>query len=90
MLPIEYLLSKCTLIIEYIVRILDLSDIQLTLIREFGLILIGNCILICIAWIIYGSRISRKFWNSKNTTIETLRMSQIEFQLPREHDFKFK
>ena len=71
---------------------LDFTDFQLTLLREFTLILVGNSILVFIAWKIYGPRISAKFGvcRSSRRVIDELRLSMSELQLPKEHDFKFK
>ncbi len=74
---------------EYI----EFTDFQLRLLREFGLILLGNIVLVCIAWKVYGPRISVKFGRppgGSRRAIEELRISMSEFQLPKEHDFKFK
>lgn len=72
---------------------LDFTDFQLKLLKEFSLILLGNVILVLIAWQIYGGRISSKFAvkrGSSRRAIEELRLSMSELQLPKEHDFKFK
>jgi len=71
---------------------LEVSDFQLRLLRELSFILLGNLILVLIAWKIYGSRIAAKFGVTRGSRlrIEELRMSMSELQLPKEHDFKFK
>jgi len=84
----EYLRS-----IDYnsVVKTFEVTDFQLRLIREFSLILLGNSVLVWFAWKFYGPRISAKFGHSKSRkTVEELRLSMSEFQLPKEHDFKFK
>ena len=59
---------------------------------QLSFILLGNLILVLIAWKIYGSRIAAKFGTTRGSRlrIEELRMSMSELQLPKEHDFKFK
>lgn len=71
---------------------LEVSDFQLRLLRELSLILLGNFILVLIAWRIYGTRIANKFGVARGSRlrIEELRTSMSELQLPKEHDFKFK
>jgi len=71
---------------------LEVSDFQLRLLRELSLILLGNFILVLIAWRIYGARIANKFGVTRGSRlrIEELRTSMSELQLPKEHDFKFK
>ena len=66
--------------------------IQLFLFFQLSFILLGNLILVLIAWKIYGSRIAAKFGVARGSRlrIEELRMSMSELQLPKEHDFKFK
>ena len=88
MLLIEYFLFKYEQTMEYFIENLELTNNHFKLIRDFCVILIGNCILICIAWKIYGSRITRTFGNPNN--VEKLRTSHLEFQLPAEHQFSFK
>lgn len=75
-----------------LVNWIDFTDFQLKLLREFSLILLGNTILVLIAWKVYGPRISAKFDFSRGSrrAIEELRVSMSELQLPKEHDFKFK
>ena len=43
---------------------LDLTSFQLKLLREFGLIFLGNSFLVLLAWKIYGQRIRQKFMTS--------------------------
>ena len=72
---------------------LQFTDFQFRLVREFSLIFLGNLLLVIIAWSIYGPRIAAKFGVSNRAsrkTIEELRMSMSELQLPKEHDYKFK
>jgi len=71
---------------------LEVSDFQLRLLRELFLILLGNFVLVLIAWRIYGARIANKFGVTRGSRlrIEELRTSMSELQLPKEHDFKFK
>jgi hypothetical protein len=71
---------------------LEVTDFQLRLLRELSFILLGNFILVLIAWKIYGARIAAKFGTARGSRhrIEELRTSMSELQLPKEHDFKFK
>jgi len=71
---------------------LEVTDFQLRLLRELSFILLGNFILVLIAWKIYGARIAAKFGVARGSRhrIEELRTSMSELQLPKEHDFKFK
>jgi hypothetical protein len=70
---------------------LDLSPFQVKLLREFSLILLGNSLLVLLAWKIYGNRIKNKFMNSQTRkSVEELRTSFSELKLPQEMDFKFK
>lgn len=74
-------------------KFIELTDFQAKLLREFSLILLGNSLLVLLAWKIYGPRISAKFGfqrGGSRRAIEELRLSMSEFQLPKEHDFKFK
>merc|ERR1712142_432633 len=61
----------------------ELSEFQHKLIREFSLILVGNLALLCIAWRIYGRRISSRFLESPGDgdgrrVIQELRVSMSE------------
>ena len=72
---------------------LQFTDFQFRLVREFSLIFLGNLLLVIIAWSIYGPRIAAKFGVSNRAsrkTIEELRLSMSELQLPKEHDYKYK
>jgi len=74
---------------------LDLTSFQLKLLREFGLIFLGNSFLVLLAWKIYGQRIRQKFMTSgrqgsSTKNIEELRTRLEELKLPPEMDFKFK
>jgi hypothetical protein len=76
-----------------VIKTFDFTEFQLKLLREFSLILLGNTILVLLAWKIYGPRISAKFGitaGGSRSRIQELRLSMSEFQLPKEHDFKFK
>ena len=85
---VELLQTTLTDFVDWI----NFTEFQLKLLREFSLILLGNLILVFIAWKIYGPRISAKFGDPRGSrrNIEELRLSVSELQLPTEHDFKFK
>ena len=70
---------------------LMINDI-FSLFFQLFLILLGNFVLVLIAWRIYGARIANKFGVTRGSRlrIEELRTSMSELQLPKEHDFKFK
>jgi len=74
---------------------LDLTTFQVKLLREFGVIFLGNSLLVLLAWRVYGQRIRTKFMTSgrqgsSRKNIEELRTSLSELKLPQEMDFKFK
>jgi len=74
---------------------LDLTTFQVKLLREFGVIFLGNSFLVLLAWRVYGQRIRDKFMTSgrqgsSRKNIEELRTSCSELKLPQEMDFKFK
>jgi len=77
---------------EAVVNWFNFSEFQLKLIREFSLILLGNLVLLLIAWRIYGSRISSRFLRSRGgrRVIEELRESVSELELPEDYNFKYK
>ena len=74
---------------------LHLSDFQLRLLQEFTLILLGNALLVLVAWKLYGPRISGKFLRERapgadRKEVENLRTGIDELKLPREQDFRVK
>lgn len=77
---------------EAVIDWFGFSEFQLKLIREFSLILLGNLVLLLLAWRIYGSRISSRFLRSKGgrRVIEELRESVSELELPEDYSFKYK
>lgn len=77
---------------EAVIDWFQFSEFQLKLIREFSLILLGNLVLLLLAWRIYGSRISSRFLRSKGgrRVIEELRESVSELELPEDYSFKYK
>ena len=69
------------------------SEFQQKLLREFSFILLGNLILLLLAWRVYGGRISARFLRSRDggrRVIEDLRKSVSELQLPEDYNFKYK
>jgi len=89
---INLVLEKISEGFLFFVDWLEVTDFQLRLLRELSFILLGNFILVLIAWKIYGARIAAKFGVARGSRhrIEELRTSMSELQLPKEHDFKFK
>ena len=88
----EFLQLLYNSIYDFLIKI-EFTDFQFRLLREFSLILLGNLVLVIIAWSIYGPRIAAKFGVShrgSRKTIEELRLSMSELQLPKEHDYKYK
>jgi len=69
---------------------LQLSPFQIKLIWEFFVIILGNSLLVFVAWRWYGERIRSKFMVEGRRNIEEIRISFSELKLPREMDFKFK
>ncbi|TRY67459.1 hypothetical protein TCAL_08029 [Tigriopus californicus] len=68
---------------------LELTDFQWKLIWEFSLILLGNTVLVILAWRIYGPRIIHRFFSpGGRKVLQDLRLSMSELKLPKEHDFK--
>lgn len=70
---------------------LELTDFQWKLVWEFSLILLGNAVLVILAWRIYGPRIIQRFFSpGGRKVLQDLRLSMSELKLPKEHDFKYK
>jgi len=68
---------------------LQLSTFQQKLVGEFSVIIIGNCLLVILAWRWYGGRIRTHFMLSDEGQRLEDRVSCSSLQLPREKDFKF-
>lgn len=68
---------------------LQLSAFQLKLVGEFSVIIVGNCLLVLLAWRWYGGRIRTHFMLCDERQRLEDRVSCSSLKLPREKDFKF-
>lgn len=73
---------------------LQLSKFQSKLLWEFFIIILGNCLLLSLAWWVYGDRIRSQFMqggsDKRLRNFEEIRDGYSDLKLPKEMDFKFK
>jgi len=68
---------------------LQFSPFQIKLIGEFTVIIIGNSLLVILAWRWYGDRIRTHFMLVDEQRRQENRISCSSLKLPKEKDFKF-
>lgn len=60
--------QKFSVLLQEFIALLSFDEFQLQLLKIFAFILTSTIALICIAWHIYGFRISEQFMNSSGPT----------------------
>lgn len=65
---------------------LSFDEFQCKLVKGFSIILLINILLTCLAWKVYGKRVSDRFMKpSTSKAIEELKASVSRLKLPKEH-----